>query len=634
MVRTTGDRLAIFVLELALWGFLVPVTDAGCPTVRLSGSTGLYPYLFIGTYSITGPQTPGRRPVYRNDESREIVFFQNGYWHIANFNRFRVKDSSFYLEDITGTFEIWDIEAGSGGEFVVDPVARFSCADITYICKDDRKTIGCPRPDFQKLLIVRASYGQDYACRLSMCTEREGDCKNCNWFTRNDVTRTVKARCSSSWGNCTLEPSDEMFFGDPCDHIGDVDTYLRVEHRCVNVPMSLGCYQDDPDNPLLSGPAISFTSTTVQQCLSYCREQTQSYRYAGVVNRFACRCGNQLQDSASRRLPITDCTAPCGGDESQFCGGQGGSQKMEVFEASIGACGGELKTNEGVIYSPNFPEPYPLDQNCVWNIQVSSQNIIRINIELLDISDGDSLMITEYRSKQMIVTVLNGTSMTEYVSVSSNISLQFQAGPQRAQQTEGFILRYKGVRHCGHVDVIDNVISVSPNHGGNFAVNVGQQATVTCQNGQNVTLQCQKNGAFDIPTPYCSTETKAGHGQSVLVWAVPVSITSAVLLVSVVVAAFFIFKRRRATRQRETSNDEYEMVDPQDSRPPTGSPQAPATVSPRPGASGTQSADSEYQALDPRTMCDTDSEYTSLRDYEIPHDPEYENTFGKVYENA
>ncbi|XP_019632039.1 PREDICTED: uncharacterized protein LOC109475717 [Branchiostoma belcheri] len=124
-----------------------------------------------------------------------------------------------------------------------------------------------------------------------------------------------------------------------------------------------------------------------------------------------------------------------------------------------------------------------------------------------------------------------------------------------------------------------------------------------------------------------------GHGQSVVVWAVPVSVISVGLLV-IVVAAFFIFKRRRATKQRGTSNDECEMVDPQDFRPPTRSPQAPATVSPPLGASETQSAGSEYQALDPRTMCDTDSEYTSLRDYEIAYDPEYENTFGKVYENA
>ncbi|XP_078701977.1 uncharacterized protein LOC144927962 isoform X2 [Branchiostoma floridae x Branchiostoma belcheri] len=564
-VRTPGGRLAVCVLLfLADCCFLVPLTGAGCPTVRLFGTTRLYPedyrHLLVSTYSLTGPVIPGRRPVYRNDESNQEVFFNNGYWHIVNENRIRVKDSSFFLEDITGTFEIWDSQVQPDGQFVVDPEARFSCADITYICKDDRKTIRCPRPEFQKLLIVRAIYGQDYACKLSMCTEREGDCTNCNWVTRNNVITTVKARCSGSWGNCTLEPSDEMFQGDPCDHIEgdvDVDKYLRVEHRCINVPMSLGCYQDDPDNPLLSGPATSFTSTTVQQCLSYCREQTQSYRYAGVVNIFGCRCGNQLQNSASRRLPITDCTAPCGGDEFQFCGGQGGSQKMEVFEASIGACGGELKTNEGVIYSPNFPGPYPLDQNCVWNIQVSSQNIIRINIELLDISDGDSLTITEYRSKQTIVTVLNGTSMTEYVSVSSNISLQFRAGPQRAQQTDGFILRYKAVGTCGPIAVADDVTSVSPDHGGNFAI--GQQARISCKDGQNVTVQCQNDRSFSITAPYCTDRAK---WMAIVGGIVAVLVLLAIVLV---VTLYIIRKRRAAQKQHATGTAAYSAAPTSDS---------------------------------------------------------------------
>ncbi|XP_078701664.1 uncharacterized protein LOC144927802 [Branchiostoma floridae x Branchiostoma belcheri] len=148
-------------------------------------------------------------------------------------------------------------------------------------------------------------------------------------------------------------------------------------------------------------------------------------------------------------------------------------------------------------------------------------------------------------------------------------------------------------------------------------------------------------GSEILPQPSKPTETTTpGHEQANMnvMWTVPVSVISAVL-VSIVIAAFFVIRRRRATKQRGSSNDEYEMVDPQDSRPPARSPQAPATVSPRPGASETDSSESEYQALDPRTMCDTDSEYTSHicgdeQDYEIPNDPEYENTFGQVYENA
>ncbi|XP_035662030.1 uncharacterized protein LOC118406223 isoform X1 [Branchiostoma floridae] len=603
-VRRTGGRLSVCVLFLTAWGFLVPVTGAGCPTVRLFGSASLYPpRLLVSTYSVTSPDTSGTRPEYRNDESKALVFFKGDYWHILNENRFRVKDSSFYLEDITGTFEIWDSD---NERFIMDPEAHFSCAEITYICKDDRKTLRCPRPDFQTLLIVRATYGQDWACKLSRCTEREGECTSCNWVSRNNVITRVKERCTRVSGTCILEPSDEMFGGNPCDHIeGDVERYLRVEHRCINVPMSLGCYQDEPNNnPLLSGPATSHPSMTVQQCLSYCR--SQSYRYAGVANIFACRCGSQLQDSASRRLPITDCTAPCGGDEFQFCGGPSSSQKIEVFEASIGACGGDLKTNEGIIYSPDFPGPYPLDQNCVWNIQVAPENIIRISLELLDISTEDSLRIVEDRASRTVVTVVNGTSMTEYVSISSNVSLQFRAGPRRAQQTDGFILRYEGVGHCGPIAAVDDVTSVSPNHGGNFAIGqearitckngrnvtvrcqtdrsfsitapfctaigigqcgpvaviddvisvspnhggkfaIGQKASITCKNGQNVTVQCQENGRLDIPSPYCGDNTK---------WMAIVGgiVAVLVLLAIVLVVTIFIIRKRKAAQKQHTTS--------------------------------------------------------------------------------
>ncbi|XP_019636514.1 PREDICTED: kremen protein 2-like [Branchiostoma belcheri] len=329
----------------------------------------------------------------------------------------------------------------------------------------------------------------------------------------------------------------------------------------ATVPISLGCYQDNPPHsPVLVGPATSATEMTVQRCLAFCT--SSGHKYAGVVNSYGCRCGDQFQgDTAvSRRLQASDCTAPCGGDQSQFCGGLSGSQKMEVFEAfieaSIVACGGNLNNDSGTIYSPNFPESYLPSQNCTWNIQVHPENVIRVILELSELSPDDSLIITESESSQRVNKVPNKTldPSVEYISASNIISVQFRTKPQGEQQAGRFFLRYEAVGRCEAIPTDSRVVSVSPP----LAL-IGQRVTVTCQDRRAVAVECQKNRRFDVLGPYC-TETGFVQVQVSTIVAVTVA---AILVVSCSVNAFFIFKRRRQKRIVEDSeipDHDYEEI--------------------------------------------------------------------------
>ena len=46
---------------------------------------------------------------------------------------------------------------------------------------------------------------------------------------------------------------------------------------------------------------------------------------------------------------------------------------------NIVGCGGELTGNSGTITSPEWPLPYPNDQNCTWKITCNDTVEIKIN---------------------------------------------------------------------------------------------------------------------------------------------------------------------------------------------------------------------------------------------------------------
>lgn len=53
------------------------------------------------------------------------------------------------------------------------------------------------------------------------------------------------------------------------------------------------------------------------------------------------------------------------------------------------ACGGVLEMNNGTIMSPSFPETYPGNKNCVWEIIAPPQYRITLNFTHFDLEGNN-----------------------------------------------------------------------------------------------------------------------------------------------------------------------------------------------------------------------------------------------------
>lgn len=58
--------------------------------------------------------------------------------------------------------------------------------------------------------------------------------------------------------------------------------------------------------------------------------------------------------------------------------------KCNIFQLSD-ACGGTFEVSNGTITSPSFPDLYPLNKNCVWEIVALPQYRITINFTHFDL---------------------------------------------------------------------------------------------------------------------------------------------------------------------------------------------------------------------------------------------------------
>ena len=70
--------------------------------------------------------------------------------------------------------------------------------------------------------------------------------------------------------------------------------------------------------------------------------------------------------------------------------------RMHQIYLILDACGGLIDTSNGTITSPSFPDLYPANKNCIWEILAPPQWRITVNFTHFDI-EGNNVCIIEYQ---------------------------------------------------------------------------------------------------------------------------------------------------------------------------------------------------------------------------------------------
>lgn len=122
---------------------------------------------------------------------------------------------------------------------------------------------------------------------------------------------------------------------------------------------------------------------------------------------------------------------------------------------SDASCGGVLNGRHGVIQSPNFPETYPNNLHCVWNITVSSGHRVRIQFTAFDVEyfkyceydwismrSGNSTFGLFCGSKK---GVHNHIPPDSSISPTNEVTLIFHSDYSNEERYRGFRAHYSAV---------------------------------------------------------------------------------------------------------------------------------------------------------------------------------------------
>ncbi|XP_026883550.2 kremen protein 1 [Electrophorus electricus] len=207
------------------------------------------------------------------------------------------------------------------------------------------------------------------------------------------------------------------------------------------MPGILGCFKDSGDPPPLANSYHTSQKLTVQNCISFCRNQR--YKLAGMEAGYACFCGNDLDYHLHGDAPGLECSHGCFGDQQQPCGGDG---HVIVFDTKVGSCGGNYTSPSGVIYSPDFPDKYSPGRVCYWTIQVPGASVLLFTFTFFNIMDqADMVELLDGYTNQVVARFDGRNPPQEAVNITVDfVILYFYS--DRTNQAQGFSMIYHAFR--------------------------------------------------------------------------------------------------------------------------------------------------------------------------------------------
>nr|XP_058892172.1 seizure 6-like protein 2 isoform X8 [Kogia breviceps] len=195
---------------------------------------------------------------------------------------------------------------------------------------------------------------------------------------------------------------------------------------------------ETPANPLLL--SLRFEAFEEDRCfapfLAHGNVTTTDLEYRpGALATFSCLPGYALEPPGPpNAIECVDPTEPHWNDTEPACKAM---------------CGGELSEPAGVVLSPDWPQSYSPGQDCVWGLHVQEEKRILLQVEILNVREGDMLTLFDGDgpSARVLAQLRGPQPRRRLLSSGPDLTLQFQAppGPPNPGLGQGFVLHFKEV---------------------------------------------------------------------------------------------------------------------------------------------------------------------------------------------
>ncbi|TRY64581.1 hypothetical protein DNTS_003136, partial [Danionella cerebrum] len=119
----------------------------------------------------------------------------------------------------------------------------------------------------------------------------------------------------------------------------------------------------------------------------------------------------------------------------------------------VAECGATVLKNTGVLLSPNFPQNYENNHECIYNIQVQPGNGINITASRFHLAQGDVLKVYDGMDNSAdVLGAFSGSSMLSQSLTSTSNHLWMEFYSDQEETAEGFKLLYNSkLRFCSPI---------------------------------------------------------------------------------------------------------------------------------------------------------------------------------------
>uniref|UniRef100_A0A2K5L573 Seizure related 6 homolog like 2 n=1 Tax=Cercocebus atys TaxID=9531 RepID=A0A2K5L573_CERAT len=248
-------------------------------------------------------------------------------------------------------------------------------------------------------------------------------------ITTTTVTTTVTSPLMVRSGGSPLSP---VIYDSDMDDVPERGLISDAQSLYVEL------LSETPANPLLL--SLRFEAFEEDRCfapfLAHGNVTTTDPEYRpGALATFSCLPGYALEPPGPpNAIECVDPTEPHWNDTEPACKAM---------------CGGELSEPAGVVLSPDWPQSYSPGQDCVWGLHVQEEKRILLQVEILNVREGDMLTLFDGDgpSARVLAQLRGPQPRRRLLSSGPDLTLQFQAppGPPNPGLGQGFVLHFKEV---------------------------------------------------------------------------------------------------------------------------------------------------------------------------------------------